>query len=46
MLLTEIVYLMIDTYNYFTTPMRKLSYSFIYYLIACVISFYQLHYCF
>ena len=46
MLLTSVVYVMIDTYNYFIIPMRKLSYSFIYSLIACVISFNQLDCCF
>ena len=31
-------YLIIDAYNYFTILMRKWTYSFIYYLRACVIS--------
>ena len=44
MLLTRVVYVMIDTYNYFIIPMRKLIYSFIYSLIVCVISFNQLDY--
>ena len=40
------VYLIIGTYYYFIIPMRKWTYSFIYFLMACVISFYQLDYCF
>ena len=33
---------MIDTYNYFIILIRKLSYSYIYYSIAYVISLYQI----
>lgn len=39
-------FLMINTYNYFIIPMCKWSYSFIYYLILSIISFYKLYYCF
>ena len=46
MLLTGGVYLLVETYNYLVIPMRKGTYSFIYYLIAYVIPFYQLNYCF
>ena len=38
------VYLIIDTYNIFIIPMRKWTYSLIYYLTANIIYFYQLNY--
>ena len=44
--LTGVVYLIVEIYNYFIIPMRKLSYSFIYNLMASFIYFYQLDYCF
>ena len=44
--MTGIVYLMIDTYNYFIIPMRKWSFSFICSLIVKIISSYQFSYCF
>ena len=41
-----VVYLMIHTYSYFNILMHKWRYSFIYYLITQVISFYQLNFWF
>ena len=41
-----VVCMMIDAYNYLITPMRTWGYWFICYLIAEVISFCQLNYCF
>ena len=40
------VCLIVDSNNYFIIPMRNWTYSFIHYLVAYVISFYQLNYCF
>ena len=46
MLLAGVDYLMIDTYNYFSMSMRKLSYLFVCYFTAKVISLCQVNYCF
>ena len=44
--LLQSFYLIIDTYIHFIIPMRKLSYSFIYYLTTYDFSFYQLNHWF
>ena len=40
------VYLITDTCNFFIIPLRKWTYSFVYYLISYVIPLYQLNYYF
>ena len=46
MLLTVVVYLIIDTYYYFVIPMRDWTYSLIYYLFVYVISLHFLNHSF